>query len=251
MCVNEETLETSLEMSQQHELTTGARGNDARSCYDSAGRTPPIPLTGQSAKRGIRRVVPPDHEALGQHMQRGLQESQDIMMRNSREEIGLASQGTPPRSTVKGAVCRRRPEALGNKAPPREWCTYGCGTSALALESRHTDPKATASRPHAASGERRSSVERGRVITQTECGDERSSEVSTTRSGASNFPRAETAPVAVQLSDDRQSRDECLHGRTQLWASATRQLMPQEGRMLQQTSPEATSHLRARQQRQE
>ena len=48
------------------------------------------------------------------------------------------------------------------------------------------------------------------------------------RSGTSNFPRAETAPVAMQLSDDRQSRDECLHGRTQLWASATRQLMPQE-----------------------
>ena len=32
----------------------------------------------------------------------------------------------------------------------------------------------------------------------------------------------------MQLSDDRQSRDECLHGRTQLWASATRQLMPLE-----------------------
>ena len=32
----------------------------------------------------------------------------------------------------------------------------------------------------------------------------------------------------VALSDTRQSRDECLHGRTQLWASATRELMPQE-----------------------
>ena len=37
-----------------------------------------------------------------------------------------------------------------------------------------------------------------------------------------------TAPVAMQLSDDRQSRDECLHGRTQLWASAARQLMSQK-----------------------
>ena len=36
------------------------------------------------------------------------------------------------------------------------------------------------------------------------------------------LPRAETAPVAMRLSDTRQSRDECLHGRTQLWASATR-----------------------------
>ena len=48
------------------------------------------------------------------------------------------------------------------------------------------------------------------------------------RSGTSNFPRADTAVVTMQLSDDRQSRDEGLHGRTQLWASATRQLMSQE-----------------------
>ena len=39
------------------------------------------------------------------------------------------------------------------------------------------------------------------------------------------FPRAETAPVVMQLSDVRQSRDECLHRRTQLWASATRELI--------------------------
>ena len=32
----------------------------------------------------------------------------------------------------------------------------------------------------------------------------------------------------MQLRGDRQSRDEGLHGRTQLWASATRQLMSQE-----------------------
>ena len=63
------SLEMSLEMSQQRELTTGARGSDARSCYDSAGRTPPIPLTGRSAKCGICRVVPAGQEAPGQHMQ--------------------------------------------------------------------------------------------------------------------------------------------------------------------------------------
>ena len=36
------------------------------------------------------------------------------------------------------------------------------------------------------------------------------------------LPRAETAPAAMRLSDTRQSRDQCLHGRTQLWACATR-----------------------------
>ena len=61
--VKEASLEMRFEMSQQRELTTGARGSDARSCHDSARRTPPIPLTGRSAKRGIHRVVPADHKA--------------------------------------------------------------------------------------------------------------------------------------------------------------------------------------------
>ena len=43
-----------------------------------------------------------------------------------------------------------------------------------------------------------------------------------------SFPRAESAPVVMQLSDTRRSRDECLRGRTQLWACARRKLMPQE-----------------------
>ena len=63
--VDEESLEMSLEMSQQREPATGARGSDARSCYDSAGKTPPIPVTGRSAKSGISRVVPADHEVPG------------------------------------------------------------------------------------------------------------------------------------------------------------------------------------------
>ena len=82
-CVNED----SLELSQQRELTTGAPGSDGWSCYDSAGRTPPTPLTGRSAKREIRPVVHADHEAPGQHMQRRPQESQDVMTPNGRVEI--------------------------------------------------------------------------------------------------------------------------------------------------------------------
>ena len=104
--VHEETLETSLETSQQRELTTGARGSDARSRYDSAGRTPPIPLTGRSAKCGTRRDLPADHEAPGQQMQRRLQESQDVMTRNSREEIGLANQVTSTAEHDHGARSR-------------------------------------------------------------------------------------------------------------------------------------------------
>ena len=64
--VDDESLEMCREMSHQRELATGARGSDARSCYDTAGKTPPIPLTGQSPKGGIGRVVPADHEAAGQ-----------------------------------------------------------------------------------------------------------------------------------------------------------------------------------------
>ena len=45
------------------------------------------------------------------------------------------------------------------------------------------------------------------------------------RSGTPDFPRAETAPVAMQPIDARQSRDECLHGRTQPWASATKEFI--------------------------
>ena len=105
----------SLEMSQHRELTTGARGSDAMSCCDSAGRTPPIPLTGRSAKCGIRRVVPADHEAPGQHMQRRLQESQDVATRNRREEIGLANQVTSTAEHGHGARSRERHTDVGLK----------------------------------------------------------------------------------------------------------------------------------------
>ena len=96
--VDEESLEMSLEMSQQRELATGARGSDARSCYDSAGETPPIPLTCRLAKCGICRVVPADHEVPDEHMQRRLQESEVADERRGTAERGngLISQGPPP-----------------------------------------------------------------------------------------------------------------------------------------------------------
>ena len=77
-------------MSQQRELTTGARGCDARSRDGQAGKTPPIPRTGQSVECGIRRVVPADHEAPGQQMQRRLQESEVADVRRETAERRLA-----------------------------------------------------------------------------------------------------------------------------------------------------------------
>ena len=82
-----------LGMSQKSELTTGAPGCDARSRHEQAGKTPPLPPTGQLAKCGIRRVVPTDHEALGHQMQRRLQEPEvaDVRMRRERAERRLTS----------------------------------------------------------------------------------------------------------------------------------------------------------------
>ena len=48
--VDDESFEMSLEMSQQREPTTGARGSNARSCYDPARKTPPT-----SADRSISK----------------------------------------------------------------------------------------------------------------------------------------------------------------------------------------------------
>ena len=77
-------------MSQQRELAAGARGSDARSCYDSAGKTPPIPLTSQSAKGGIGRVAPADHEVPGQQRQQQSQESEVADVRRETAEWWLA-----------------------------------------------------------------------------------------------------------------------------------------------------------------
>ena len=60
MRVSEESLEMSL-----------VRGCDARSRHEQAGKTPPIPQTGRSAKGGNGRVVSADHEALGQRCSDG------------------------------------------------------------------------------------------------------------------------------------------------------------------------------------
>ena len=90
--------EMSLEMSQQRELATGARGSDVRSCNDSAEKTPPIPLTGQSAKGGIGRAVPADHEVPGQQRQQQSQESEVADVRRETVERRLArTTKCPPR----------------------------------------------------------------------------------------------------------------------------------------------------------
>ena len=94
-----------LEMILQRELTTGARRSDARSSYDSAGKTPPIPLTGRSAKCGNGRVVPADREVLGQQMQQ--RPAQRGLAWPAKDLDGRAR----PRSTTPATTCRRRPES--------------------------------------------------------------------------------------------------------------------------------------------
>ena len=73
-----------------------------------------------SADRSISKVRSSssgavDHEAPSQHVQRRLQESQDIMMRNSREEIGLANQMTSTAEHGHGARSRERRADVGLK----------------------------------------------------------------------------------------------------------------------------------------
>ena len=89
--VNAESFDMSVEMSQKSELTTCARGYDARFRHGQAGKTPPIPRTGQSVECGFRRVVPADHKAPGQQMQRRLQESDVADVRRETAERRLAS----------------------------------------------------------------------------------------------------------------------------------------------------------------
>ena len=117
--------------------------------------------------------------------------------------------------------------------------------------------KTTSSHPHAACGGGKSTGDRARVTTHSAWKTRQSSEATASnhvqrlenkrqeehtqpqigrrcsfqpnaddkRSGTSGLPRAETENAPVEMS-----RDECLHGRRQLWAgaSATRELMPQE-----------------------
>ena len=121
MRVDEESLEMSLEMTQQSELATGARGSDARSCDDLAGKTPRMPPTGRSAKGGNGRVVPADHEAPGQHMQPQLQESQvaDVHVRHVTAEKGngLPNQGTLSQNKASEHDRGEQRADVGVKAP--------------------------------------------------------------------------------------------------------------------------------------
>ena len=59
------------------------------------------------------------------------------------------------RSTKPATTCRRRPEALGNKASPREWCPQGCGASAS--HGRTATRTQNNAHPHAACGGGKSS----------------------------------------------------------------------------------------------
>ena len=150
-------------------------------------------------------------------------------------------------------TCRHRPEALGNKASPREWCPQSCGASASHRRAGTRTP--TQQRTiHTQQVERRSSEDRARVPTHRECRDERSSEATASghaqrlerrrratslqpdskHRGTSGFPRAESAPVmAMQLSDNSTER-------TQLRVLVRgRKLMPGE-RMCHRTSPPDT-----------
>ena len=124
-------------------------------------------------------------------------------------------------------------------------------------------PTKQASHPHTACGQGNSSEERARVPTHsvwktnTPREAQRRQQVTTCTAlkkersfpsqlsvrlrrkcqtqWCASFPRAQSALLAMQLSDIRQSRDECHHGRTQLWVSATRELMPQGD--ITQTAP--------------
>ena len=103
------------------------------------------------------------------------------------------------RSTTPVNVQTRRPEAIGNKASPREWCPQGCGASA--------SHKTTASHPHAASGEEQL---RGQSTSaHTQCGDERSSEA-TASSHAQRLEKRRQTPNTV-------ARQASLEQRQHLW----------------------------------
>ena len=92
MRVNEESVEMSLEMSQQSELATGARGSDTRSRHEQAGEDS-TDTAGQSISKrrkwssGARRP-----RGTRSVMQRRLQESQvaDVHVRDVTAVRGMA-----------------------------------------------------------------------------------------------------------------------------------------------------------------
>ena len=169
-------------------------------------------------------------------------------------------------------TCRRRPEALENKASPSDWCPQICGASAshgrastrtqnnsvpstrsnwrrVALRQEQREPT------HNVWRRRKGSEDRAQVTTHSACGDEGSSEA-TASSHARRLGRRRKAtslqsdakrsgtPGLPEQKQHLWSRDECLHGRTQLWASATRELMPQED--ITHTTPSMVTPTEAR-----
>ena len=156
----------SLEMSQKSELTTGARGVDARSRHGQAGETPPMwcPLT-------TRHLLSRCSDRCRSHRSQTCDGKQP--RGDWRHEPRDLDGKEGPRSTTPVTTCRRRPEALGYKASPCEWCPQGCGPSAS--HGRAGTRTQKQQRPiHTQQVEKgRSSEDRARVTTHSECGDER------------------------------------------------------------------------------
>ena len=168
------SLDVKIEMSQQRELATGARGGDARSRHKQAGKTPPISLTGQSIKCEIGRVVPADHEAPGQQMQRRLQESEVADVRLVTAERGLALQTKRPLRQSKATEHDRGDTLQTSVWKPFETRPHNnvIGARRVAAPVPRTGEQAhgfqeVRSHPHAACGEGKSSVERARVPTHS------------------------------------------------------------------------------------
>ena len=130
-------------------------------------------------------MVPADHEALGQHMQRRLQETQHVATRNSREEIGLANQVTSTTEHGHGARSRERHADVGLKPlETRPHLVSGArrvagrvprtGEQAHGLQNNSVPSTRSKWREEKLCG--KSTSEHTHTHTHTECGDERSSE---------------------------------------------------------------------------
>ena len=246
-----------VEMSQKSELTTGAGGSDARSATNrqrrlhqfrrpvdqqSAEFVERCPLTTWSADAATAAGVTRRHDAkqprgdwLGQPRYTTRKEgATEHETSDNVHNVGLKPCETKPHHvsgarTVAAPVPRPGEQAHGlqnnsvsstsSKWREEKLCGKSTSDPTQSVETREAQR-----RQHVAT----SAWKRKEEHTQPQEGGRASSlqpDADAKRSGTPNLPRAETAPVAMQLSDARQSRDECLHGRTQLWASATRELI--------------------------
>ena len=177
-------------------------------------------------------MVPADHESPGQHMQRRLRESQDVATRNSREENSLANQLTSTAEHGHGA---------------RSWERHAdVGLESFEARGHHVSGARRVAAPVPRTGEQAHGLQNNSVPSTRSSGKSTSDHTNRVwrrakLRGDSKWPRAalgkesesrpnlreveghpafsqtqisqaETAPVTMQLSDERQSRDEGLHG---------------------------------------